>query len=349
MKLSLSLLIGLSLLAVWVLTLWALKVVDFDASQNILFLGRLHPMVLHIPIGLMSLVLFLELVSNLPEKLLLRFGVLKEAVSNTTWLIGLVLITTAFTILHGVLLYVSGGYEESELARKHLLGGSVFYTAASALVLIKLWIRSARLRSISSTLGALTAFIIMCISAHDGASLTHGERYLSQYAPSILKPILSPEPATQTEESVKTAKSIQDFADGNVYEVAIQPIFDLTCVECHKASKKKGKLRMDSYEKLIKGGASGDLYVANNLEKSLLLERIYLPMDDDEHMPPSGKRQPTDAQVKVLEWWILSGAPNQGSLNSHAPPQEILETIKVLPTIESINSDEVKKEAKGDQ
>ena len=43
--------------------------------------------------------------------------------------------------------------------------------------------------------------------------------------------------------------------------------------------------------------------------KSLMIKRLHLPEEEDEHMPPSGKKQPSAAQIALLEWWINVGAP----------------------------------------
>ena len=33
-----------------------------------------------------------------------------------------------------------------------------------------------------------------------------------------------------------------------------------------------------------------------------------LPLDDDDHMPPDGKPQPSDTEVAILQRWIETGA-----------------------------------------
>jgi hypothetical protein len=71
-------------------------------------------------------------------------------------------------------------------------------------------------------------------------------------------------------------------------------------------------LRVDSLEALQKGGHSGPALVAGSAQDSLLIQRMLLPIEDEDHMPPDGKPQPTPAEITVLQWWIDRGAPAHG-------------------------------------
>jgi len=273
------------------------------------------------PIGFMVLALMLDFGQLLPEKL-------REKLPKTTWLHALVVLASTGAVFHGILLYAGGGYEGSELAEKHLKGGCLFLTLATVIFLFKLWVTKEKLSRLGTAPLTVISMIIMSISAHDGASLTHGESYLSQYAPEFLKPILEPGYEPPKPKPPKPPEAT--FADENIYEVAIQPIFDRVCISCHKESKSKGKLRMDSFAELAKGGAEGSAYEPGDIEGSLIIERMILPIDDEyeEHMPPQGKPQHTDDELAILKWWIEIGAPSEGSLKSHNPPVEFLPTIE---------------------
>lgn len=86
----------------------------------------------------------------------------------------------------------------------------------------------------------------------------------------------------------------------------VRPILESACVECHGIEKQKGGLRLDTLAYAQKGGDSGPALVAGNLEDSLLLDRIFLPADDDEIMPPeNGPLSP--AQQDILKRWIKTG------------------------------------------
>jgi mono/diheme cytochrome c family protein len=88
------------------------------------------------------------------------------------------------------------------------------------------------------------------------------------------------------------------------YEKDVLPIFKASCVSCHKADKKKGKLDMSTYADLRKGGKQGDPIKPGDPAKSLIVEMI---SGKEPEMPEKGDKL-TDAQVKVISDWIQRGA-----------------------------------------
>jgi YHS domain-containing protein len=46
----------------------------------------------------------------------------------------------------------------------------------------------------------------------------------------------------------------------------------------------------------------------------LLVQRLELPLDDEEHMPPADKPQPSAQDVALLKAWIAAGAPFEGQV-----------------------------------
>ena len=87
----------------------------------------------------------------------------------------------------------------------------------------------------------------------------------------------------------------------------VRPIFETTCIQCHGIEKQKGGLRLDTLENMIKGGDSGPALVVGNIEESLLLERIFLPLDDDDIMPP--ENGPLSSKYQdILKRWVKTGA-----------------------------------------
>jgi hypothetical protein len=103
----------------------------------------------------------------------------------------------------------------------------------------------------------------------------------------------------------------------------VQPILDRHCTACHGPDKAKGGLRLDSIEGLVKGGDSGPVVVAGRPAESLLVSRIRLPMEHDDHMPPEGKSQPAAEELRVLDWWISAGAATSGGVEELRVPDEI--------------------------
>ena len=75
-----------------------------------------------------------------------------------------------------------------------------------------------------------------------------------------------------------------------------------SCISCHGADSQKGGLKLDTLEFAKKGGDSGPAIVAHNKSESLLLERIHLPSDDEEIMPPK-----TDLSPKNTKTYLIVG------------------------------------------
>jgi hypothetical protein len=100
----------------------------------------------------------------------------------------------------------------------------------------------------------------------------------------------------------------------SVFAQNIQPVLNDYCVSCHGPEKVKAGLRLDSYEALVAGGDSGATMVAGKSADSLFIERLRLPLDDDDHMPPENKPQPTEPEIALLAWWIDQGASSTAKL-----------------------------------
>ena len=87
----------------------------------------------------------------------------------------------------------------------------------------------------------------------------------------------------------------------------IKPLLESRCVSCHSSSKQKGDLDLSSLLASTKGGDSGPAIIPNNTDESLLLERISLPHDDEEIMPPKGSPLNSE-EIALFEEWIENGA-----------------------------------------
>jgi hypothetical protein len=72
---------------------------------------------------------------------------------------------------------------------------------------------------------------------------------------------------------------------------------------------------LDTSEYLFKGAESGPVIQPGSGTQSELIKRLRLPLDNDDHMPPDGKKQPGAQKIAVLEWWINVGAPVDKTIN----------------------------------
>ncbi|MEJ6579354.1 MAG: PSD1 and planctomycete cytochrome C domain-containing protein [Akkermansiaceae bacterium] len=95
------------------------------------------------------------------------------------------------------------------------------------------------------------------------------------------------------------------------FATQIQPILSDNCYACHgpdEAAVEAG-LRLDQRELALKGGESGEALIPGDATNSLLIQRISLAHDDDDHMPPLKKKDPlTQTQKDLLTQWINEGA-----------------------------------------
>lgn len=69
------------------------------------------------------------------------------------------------------------------------------------------------------------------------------------------------------------------------YEKDIKPIFEASCFRCHGEKEKKGGIRLDSLEAVLKGGKEGKIVEAGNALKSTLLISVS-QLDPENAMPP---------------------------------------------------------------
>ncbi len=109
-----------------------------------------------------------------------------------------------------------------------------------------------------------------------------------------------------------------------VYRDVIAPIMEAKCVACHGLEKKKGKLQLHDFASIMKGGGEGaTTVIPKNTKDSLLLVRINLATDDDEHMPPSDEPQVTKEELALMKWWIESGASDSATVAASKPTAEV--------------------------
>jgi mono/diheme cytochrome c family protein/uncharacterized membrane protein len=281
-----------------------------------LFLGRFHPTLLHLPVALLLVALLLELI-RLPRLRRVAPSFPGSVLDSALWLAALSGLAAA---LAGWLLAHEGGYDAALLDR-HLWSGVATGIGAFACVLLR---SLAKVRPDRAVLrGLATAVVVgtcgtMLVAAHAGGSLTHGEGFLTEHAPTPIRLLVGlPVLRDRSQEPLTTIAERQAF-DG----VALR-IFEDHCLDCHNEGKLKGDLRLDTYEGVMAGGKSGPVVIAGDPESSELLKRIHLPLDDKQHMPPKGKTPLTDDETAVLAWWIAAGAPSDDTLRTLKAPAEV--------------------------
>jgi len=125
-----------------------------------------------------------------------------------------------------------------------------------------------------------------------------------------------------TSSLLATSPAFADAMKSQLYKDLVVPVLEAKCNNCHGAEKPKGKLSLISIEAILKGGNEGPSVVAGKVDESPLLQRVYLPLNDDEHMPPEDKEQLTEQETAVLAFWIQSGAKATGTVAEFKPDEK---------------------------
>ena len=258
-----------------------------DAIQQLL--GRLHPLVVHLPIGFIVTALLLQWYDR-------KAGKLAAAVAPIyLW----AAISATLACISGYLLYLGEGYS-FDTVKYHLWTGIV-----TALFSILMYLRLKEppqpdfIKRLPPVMLSFALLFLISATGHLGGNITHGSDYLTE----PLKMALGIAPETPGSPVLDEA----DWESAVLYTDLVQPILDNKCASCHGPKRDKGGLRLHDRDGILKGGEDGDAIVAKDPDNSPLFSRLVLPMDHEDHMPPKDKVQLTQAEIGVIKAWIAHG------------------------------------------
>ena len=266
-------------------------------------IGPLHPALVHLPIGILLLAGFFQLLSLKP-----KYASLHAATSIALFW---GMISAIASCISGYLLSQSGDYDE-ELVDTHK-----WFAIATASVSLIAYLFN-RWENEFAKWVILLMIPLIIITGHLGGTLTHGSGYLT-------KGFSKKDSVTE-----KEMKPIADVQEANVYADIIQPIFENRCYSCHNKSKKKGKLRLDEPSFILKGGKDGKVIKPGNADESDMMKRLLLPRNDEDHMPPKEKPQLKDNEIALLHWWIATGATFDKKTKELEQPEKIKPVLLAL-------------------
>jgi uncharacterized membrane protein len=263
--------------------------------------GRMHPLLLHLPIGLLLLVALLVFTRKHFEN--------PSFDRLLSFLLHLAVLTASLATLMGLFLSREGGYDEQDLLVHKWLGVATCYVGVALLIVQK------KQGIFKATL--VVSVVVLILTGHYGAVLTHGEGFL-------LGPLQQ-----QNAEVHLTENS-------TAFEAAIGPLFERKCASCHNETKAKGRLILTSLDYVLKGGKSGKLWESKDVSGSLLMKRLLLPLNDKKHMPPKDKPQLTHDELKFVSMWIAQGADTELKLSEYPDDDSLkLLSIRISSTAKS--------------
>jgi uncharacterized membrane protein/mono/diheme cytochrome c family protein len=294
-----------------------------ERAQWAQFIGRFHPIAVHLPIAFILLVPVLELAGRRPQLSYLR--------PSADFVLGLATVSAILAASLGWCLARSGGYS-GPLMTQHMWSGVWLATLC-----LLCWVLRERLTSIRGERRYSIALAItvglMTWTGYRGGQLSRGEDHLTEFMPGALRSFLM--------LSADTKIVLPPSAD-TFYGARIHPIFAEHCFTCHGPNKHKSNLRLDSYASLMRGGKHGAVIKAGNLH-SELFRRITLPATDDDYMPKENKRPLSADELKLIELWIAAGAsatlPLEAIKGAPAPTTAVAEV-----TFENIDFTAVAKQ-----
>ncbi|MDX2197005.1 MAG: c-type cytochrome domain-containing protein [Cytophagales bacterium] len=290
--------------------------INIDSLVN--YIGHFHPLIVHLPIGFIVFLIFLEI-----------YGLIFKHDFRKVTLLLLVLSASsaALSCIVGYMLSLSGGYD-SELLEEHQWE-AIGLTVIICVSLLLYYYSAYHIIIQYAYKGSILLMLILLMeTGHHGGSLTHGTDYLSISNISGSAEYQAPE--------------IKDINTAKVYDQIVQPIFYQKCTSCHNAQKQKGELRLDTYEMCMKGGESGKVVQAGKPDESELIKLINLEPSAERAMPPKGKTPLTYNEIEIIKWWIESGADTANTVANLKPSDKMLKILKAYAQGSESVADEIK-------
>ena len=305
--------------------------IQFLSSINTALIGHLHPLLVHLPIGIFSFAFVISLFGAEKRK---QF----DAALSSALLTGAA--SSLFACIAGYLLAGSGEYDV-DLVQKHQWTGIATCTWGFLAYFIAQYRR----------LLVWITCAVMAVAGHLGGTLTHGEDYFFGLVDEETTNIVEVKDSTvKTPTEAPTTDSIAEKASASreisLYQDQVVGILQNKCYSCHSRIKKKGGLRLDSEDFIKQGGKNGAVLTAGDADNSKLYTHLVLPLEDEDHMPPKGKKQLSASEIATIHRWVKMADPfakttiittsikTTEEVNAEEPPPSptVEKTAPVLPT-----------------
>lgn len=285
------------------------------------FLGRLHPLIVHFPIGLLVAAFVLECLTLGGRRPNLREGII--------WILRIGAASAVLAATFGWLL-ATNDRVAGELVEYHQwLGVTTAVLAVGAVYLLerarkdhawgdRAWNDGAHNDRARSGEGAVfvayrsvltLSVVCLIVAGHLGSTITHGSDYLTSTLPwnQVEQPSDEEMVALLAEFASLQEVSTLRESDLNRLNIHVRQIFAHNCYKCHSSDREESELRLDSEEAVMRGGEGGRIVIPGHADESEIVRRINLPEGHEDAMPDEGDRLSRE-QIAVIELWINEGA-----------------------------------------
>ena len=287
-------------------------------------LGRLHPLLVHFPIGLLVVSFVLELLTLKGKRNSLREGIKF-----------MVYIGAFFAILSAIvgwLLKTQEDYAGNLVDNHQYTGIATAVLALATALILNYSLRESKKLTLYRFIFTIT-IVLLSVAGHLGANLTHGEDYLTAVLPSN-DTKYDNENTVALLQDLKSADSLSILQKDKL-NLEVRGVFAHKCYQCHGENKKKGELVLENKASVFKGGETGLAVVPGNAKESEIYKRIILPAGHKDVMPTKGKLLTAD-EIELVRLWIDEGAHWSDQALKVFPEAELSLTKPNLPNQQDI-------------
>jgi uncharacterized membrane protein len=279
------------------------------------FVGRFHPLLVHFPVAFLVL-------AGLVELLAARKG------ARWPWIVAarvpLFVVAAVSALLAagaGLLLGASGGYGGPTFDLHRLLGIAIA-SLASCTAAAAWWRQRIGSGDVIVRSALVLTLAALVVGGDLGATLTHGDGYLTEHAPAPVRALMARLGALAPE-----APFTGPVERAPAYGALVQPVLRTHCASCHTGATARGGLALDTPDGIKAGGEHGPVLAPGPALASELVRRVWLPPEHADVMPPRGQRPVPAADAAILRWWVETGASFDAPLADLEIPPDVLAVI----------------------
>ena len=208
-----------------------------------LFIGRLHPLMVHFPIGLLIVAFFLELLTIGGKRTGLRPGI--------TWMVSL---GAAFAVIAAAMGWFLSNADDysGELVQSHQNWGIVTAVLATGSAwLLQLTAKGKVSNFMAYRTVLMVTVVFLTVASHLGASLTHGEGFLTEG----FVEDNHPQDHQGSMELLAELTQVNNYSEAHLerLNLEVRAIFARNCYQCHSENKKKGELVLEDKRGCLSG------------------------------------------------------------------------------------------------